>query len=64
MLQDKMEEYLESGVRLGWLLNPQDQQVEIYRQGRTKETLGLPALLSGENVLPGLTLQVERFNGF
>ncbi|NQE37902.1 hypothetical protein E5S67_05683 [Microcoleus sp. IPMA8] len=36
-LQDKMLEYLQSGVRLGWLFNPQNQQVEIYRQGQTKE---------------------------
>ncbi|WNZ43839.1 Uma2 family endonuclease [Leptolyngbya boryana CZ1] len=60
-LQEKMQEYLESGVRLGWLLNPQDQQVEIYRQGQEKEVRSLPTLLSGETVLPGFELQVDRF---
>ena len=60
-LQDKMQEYLDSGVRLGWLLNPQDQQVEIYRQGQEKEILSLPATLSGEAVLLDFRLQVKRF---
>ncbi|MGB3495667.1 MAG: Uma2 family endonuclease [Elainellaceae cyanobacterium] len=55
-LQAKMQEYLDSGVRLGWLINPQDQQVEIYRQGQEKEVRSLPVELSGELVLPGLML--------
>lgn len=60
-LQEKMQEYLDSGVRLGWLFNPQEQQVEIYRQGRDKEVRTLPTQLSGEAVLPGFELQVEPF---
>lgn len=60
-LQEKMQEYLESGVRLSWLLNSQDQQVEIYRQGQEKEVRSLPTLLSGETVLPGFELQVDQF---
>jgi len=60
-LQDKMQEYLDSGVQLGWLFNPQDQQVEIYRQGQEKELRALPTQLSGEALLPGFTLQVDRF---
>ena len=60
-LQDKMQEYLDSGVQLGWLFNSQDQQVEIYRQGQEKEVRDLPTQLSGEAVLPGFTLQVDRF---
>lgn len=60
-LQAKMQEYLDSGVRLGWLFNPQDQQVELYRQGQQKEVRSLPTLLSGETVLPGFTLQVDLF---
>jgi Uma2 family endonuclease len=61
MLQDKMQEYLDSGVRLGWLFNPQDQQVEVYRQGQSKQVYVLPTELSGEEVLPGFVLQVEPF---
>ena len=60
-LQEKMQEYLGSGVKLGWLFNPHDQQVEIYRLRQAKEVRDLPTQLSGESVLPGLTLPVERF---
>lgn len=61
-LQEKMQEYMESGVRLGWLFNPQEQQVEIYRQGQAKEVRKLPTQLSGEEVLPGFVLQCDRFS--
>ncbi len=60
-LQEKMLEYMLSDVRLGWLFNPQAQQVEIYRQGQAKEVRSLPTLLSGEEVLSGFTLQVDQF---
>ncbi|NCJ06233.1 Uma2 family endonuclease [Synechococcales cyanobacterium C] len=55
-LQAKMREYIENGCRLGWLINPQDQQVEIYRPGQAIETLAFPVQLSGESVLPGFML--------
>ncbi|MBD2609430.1 Uma2 family endonuclease [Scytonema hofmannii FACHB-248] len=58
-LQDKMQEYLENGLRLGWLINFQDQQVEIYRENQPVEIVQLPALLRGEEVLPGFELQLE-----
>lgn len=61
-LQEKMEEYMNSGVRLGWLLNLADQQVEIYRQGQKKEVKSLPTTLSGEDVLPEFELLVEQFS--
>jgi Uma2 family endonuclease len=58
-LQDKMEEYISNGVRLGFLLNPQGKQVEIYRQGREKEVLDAPIEVSGGEVLPGFVLRLE-----
>jgi Uma2 family endonuclease len=58
-LQAKMQEYLESGLRLGWLINPQDRTVEIYRMGQAVEVVQLPATLSGEDVLPGFELAVD-----
>ncbi len=61
LLRAKMQEYMEAGVRLAWMLNPQDQQVEIYRQGQPKEVRPLPTQLSGEEVLPGFVLPVNRF---
>lgn len=61
LLQEKMQEYLNSGLRLGWLINPQNQQVEIYRQNQPIEIVKLPATLSGENVLPGFILELPLF---
>jgi len=43
------------------LFNPQNQQVEIYRQGQTKEVRSLPTQLSGEDVLPGFVLEFPLF---
>jgi len=60
-LQEKMQEYLNSGLRLGWLIDPQNQQVEIYRQNQSVEILSLPTSLSGENVLPGFILELPVF---
>ena len=60
-LQEKMQEYLNSGLRLGWLINPQAQQVEIYRPNQTVEIVQLPASLSGEDVLPGFVLDLPVF---
>lgn len=57
-LQQKMEEYLSCGVRLGWLINPEDKQVEVYRQGQDKEVLNNPQVLFGERVLPELSLDL------
>jgi Uma2 family endonuclease len=58
-LQQKMQEYLESGLQLGWLINQQDRQVEIYRSGQDVETLDYPAIVSGEAVLPGFAPKIE-----
>lgn len=60
-LQEKMQEYLDSGLRLGWLINPQAQQVEIYRSNQTVEIVQLPVSLSGEDVLPGFVLSLPVF---
>ncbi len=60
-IQAKMQEYLNSGLQLGWLINPQQQQVEIYRPNQSIEILELPADLTGEDVLPGFSLSLSRF---
>jgi Uma2 family endonuclease len=59
-LQQKMQEYIDNGVRLGWLLNRQDRQVEIYRSGKPVDVLQAPATLSGEEVLPGFVLDLKN----
>ncbi|MFB2897034.1 Uma2 family endonuclease [Aerosakkonemataceae cyanobacterium BLCC-F50] len=61
MLQEKMREYLDAGVRLGWLINPQQQQVEIYRLGQAVELRNLPTELLGEDVLPGFSLSLDVY---
>ncbi|MBW4666374.1 MAG: Uma2 family endonuclease [Cyanomargarita calcarea GSE-NOS-MK-12-04C] len=57
-LQEKMQEYIDNGLRLGWLINPQDNQVQIYRLGQELEVISLPAILSGEDILPGFELNL------
>lgn len=59
-LQQKMQEYMNNGVRLGWLIDPQNQRVEIYRLGTEIEVLQSPTSLSGENVLPGFMLDLSQ----
>lgn len=58
-LQEKMIEYRDNGVRLGWLINPQDKTVEIYRPERDVEILAAPQTISGEDVLPGFVLDLR-----
>ncbi|MBC1236646.1 Uma2 family endonuclease [Nostoc sp. 2RC] len=55
----KMQEYLANGLQLGWLINPKDKQVEIYRSNQIPEVLQFPASLSGEDVLPGFILNLQ-----
>jgi Uma2 family endonuclease len=59
-LQEKMQEYISNGVRLGWLINPKDQRVEIYRSGQATEVLQSPTKLSGEDVLLGFVLDLRQ----
>lgn len=58
-LQGKMKEYQGAGIRLGWLIDPQRQQVEIYRLGKDVEIQHLSTELEGEDVLPGLMIDLD-----
>lgn len=58
-LQLKMQEYLDNGVRLGWLIEPSAKTVEIYRISQQVEILTNPQSLSGEDVLPGFILDLS-----
>ena len=62
-LQEKMQEYMDNGAKLGWLIDPQNRQVEIYRLGLELEILANPTELSGEEVLPGFVLNLRRVWG-
>ena len=60
-LRRKMQEYIDAGVKLGWLINPQQQQVEIYRLEQDVEVRNLPTELSGETILPGFSLNLSLY---
>ncbi len=59
-LQLKMQEYLENGVKLAWLIEPSAKTVEIYRLGQEREILNHPQTLSGETILPGFMLDLSE----
>ncbi|MBE9016107.1 Uma2 family endonuclease [Chroococcidiopsidales cyanobacterium LEGE 13417] len=59
-LQAKMQEYLDNGVLLGWLLDPQRRIVEIYRIRTDVEVIQSPTTLSGEDVLPGFVMDLSE----
>ncbi|MEM9540794.1 MAG: Uma2 family endonuclease [Cyanobacteria bacterium P01_E01_bin.42] len=58
-VQRKMEEYIENGLCLGWLIDPRNRQVEIYRANREKEVLENCDRLEGEEILPGFVLDLS-----
>ncbi|MEM6255555.1 MAG: Uma2 family endonuclease [Cyanobacteria bacterium P01_D01_bin.156] len=57
--QEKMAEYLDNGVRLGWLINRKQRFVEIYRPNQPVEKVENPTQLSGEDVLSGFNLKLS-----
>ena len=59
-LQSKMREYIENGVRLGWLIDPYEKRVHIYRADESVEILENPQKVSGEAVLPGFELDLTE----
>jgi Uma2 family endonuclease len=59
-LQDKMREYQRLGVRLGLLVNPKSQQVEIYRPGQEPEILEAPMEIDCNEIMPGFVLSMSR----
>ena len=59
-LQKKMEEYIENGAQLGWLIDPQERKVYIYRPQTEEQCLENPRTISGEPLLSGFILEVQR----
>jgi Uma2 family endonuclease len=59
-LQQKMQEYQENGAKLGWLIDRNRKKVEIYRPNKSVEVQNFPNSLSGEDVLPGFTLDLTE----
>ena len=57
--KEKMEEYIENGLRLGWLIHPKKKQVHVYRPGQPAQVLDNPQTVSGNPELPGFVLDLE-----
>lgn len=57
--QAKMQEYIENGVQLGWLIDRKTRTVYLYGADRSVQTLNHPRQLSGKEILPGFTLNLE-----
>ncbi|MBK8149912.1 MAG: Uma2 family endonuclease [Acidobacteria bacterium] len=60
ILERKMAEYIANGVRLGWLIDPETERVQVYRADGSVETLEKPATISGEDVLVGFVLDLAE----
>lgn len=63
MLQDKMQEYLDNGARLGWLLDPKSRRVYLYRPDQKVEVLEQPDEVNGDPVLEGFVLRLDEVWG-
>ena len=59
-LQDKMAEYVSNGAQLGWLIDPFETRVYIYRPGHPVECLENPTRISGDPVLPGFVFNIAE----
>ena len=59
-LTAKMNEYMENGARLGWLIDPYRKHVHVYRPDRKPEVFNNPKSVSGEDVLVGFELDLTE----
>ena len=60
VLQDKMQEYIDNGTQLGWLIDRKQRQVFIYHPNTVVEELNNPKTLCGELLLPGFILDLSQ----
>ena len=60
IVQAKMREYIENGTRLGWLIDPEERKVYVYRPDETVRVLDNPGEVSGAPILPGFILDLRR----
>ncbi|WP_414753359.1 Uma2 family endonuclease [Anabaena sp. CCY 9910] len=59
-LQEKMQEYINNGTELGWLIDRKQRKVFIYRPDQSVKELDNPSTLSGEDILPGFVLDLSQ----
>ncbi len=60
MLVAKMEEYLDAGTKLGWLVIPEEKSVIVFQPGRSPHPIVIDDQLSGGDVLPGLVIALDE----
>jgi Uma2 family endonuclease len=60
VLQDKMQEYIENGTQLAWLIDPEHRKVYLYSAQASIKELDNPATISGEPILPGFVLDLNE----
>lgn len=59
-LHVKMQEWIDNGAQLGWLINPEEKRVYVYRPNATVQIVENPKTMSGEPVLPGFVLELTE----
>jgi Uma2 family endonuclease len=59
-VQAKLEEYIANGAQLGWLIDPDERHVYVYRPGQLVEKLEAPERLAGDPQLPGFVLELAE----
>jgi Uma2 family endonuclease len=59
-VQQKVRDYLEAGSRLAWVVAPQAKTVTVYRANGSAQLLREHESLDGEDVLPGLTIDLAE----
>lgn len=62
-LKDKMAEYIENGAQLGWLIDPIQKKVFVFRPDTEPEEFNNPASISGDPLLKGFTLDLKSYFG-
>jgi Uma2 family endonuclease len=60
VLQSKMQEYIDNGVQLAWMIDPLERSVEIYRPDREPELVTNPLTVAGEGPVAGFVLDLDR----
>ena len=59
-LQEKMKEYIDNGVLLGWLIDRKHRNVHIYRPNKAVEIIEEPSVMKGDPELPGFSLPMTK----
>jgi Uma2 family endonuclease len=59
-LQEKMKQWIANGVEVGWLIDPKEKSVTIYRPGEQPEVLAQPTSVQGTGPIAGFELVLAR----